>query len=443
VHYSQNLHGTLCFVGWLHLSSTEFLGGAIASTDLWGDETNVLIISQLPFERIATSAFQNHVGAPPFTYWLLWLWNPALRMAPPEYIEILARLPFMLLHALAAVVFTSTCLRFFPEASSRKRMTGGAIFFFTYFFNPLLFAYSLEVKFYTLTALGSVVILFLQQAGKLFSFSFIPLHLFFYLSSFFHYILMIPYIAMGIMKRANHLQVISFIAITLYMYYLSSRSGYLLPAGLSSLTESYGVFFRAFSELASSSFPNILQQIFLLCILGAAFIAKKSRWIVAVLIFYLLYALGAQLYFKYFDLRARHFLFIMPTTIFMFFYVMTQIPHKITTYYLAGIFFIFTLPWAISSYNNTAHEPWRFKDVLGYKKVFTQAKTENKTVVLSIDTTSMPESVGGFYLSNFNFYSHLYRHIGAIVVKDHPNPCEVYGDTNSYIVFGYHNRNIC
>lgn len=423
----------------------SYFAKEINNVDLWSDETNILTLAQKSFEHVSQSAIHSHVVAPPVSYWLMWVWNKILAHTPVSYFELVARIPFMAFHIVASIFFTLALKKYMPFMKPHRLFVVMAIIYITYFFNPVLFVYSsIEVKFYGLTVLGSVIILYLMSTNQLFSLSLMPINLLFTLSSVFHYILIAPYVLQHVLDTSYRKNAILYIASSVYLFILLTASGILYPTSLPSAAVAYNVFNRNFRHFISLFFPSHLQLIVLvsLCI-GLLFFKKVNRWIIAAVPVYLITLLVLQLYYKYYDLDIRQFIFVAPTLIFVLFYGVRIIPLRYISLYLLMICLLFTIPWVIKSWNLMKDSPWKFKDELGLKRVFSRATEEHKTVVLSIPTDFVTFKGHDVYLSNFAFYKTMYPNVPAITKIGDQNLCLLYPDEKGYIVFRFHDVYPC
>jgi hypothetical protein len=136
----------------------------ISQLELWVDEVAVINIARLPIADVAHEAMSTHVVVPPLDYMNMWIWDRYVRMMPFGIWEVAYRVPYMAIHSVTAVLFA-----FLIEGYVHARVRHWFVYvvsFMVYFFNPLLFYYSLEVRFYAVMMLGVVLgLLLMSHAG--------------------------------------------------------------------------------------------------------------------------------------------------------------------------------------------------------------------------------------------------------------------------------------
>jgi hypothetical protein len=416
-----------------------FTAPSINTIDLWGDESNIVQLAKQDIRTLTHAALREHTMAPPMSYWIMWGWNKILSITPSVYIEIISRIPFMGMHLAASLLFFATCRIVLTASAIKFAKNASIIAFFTFFLCPLLLTYSaIEIKFYALAVLGSVFILYAFATNKLTSVGILPLHMIFYLSSFFHYILVFPYLFYNIFSQKNKTSILMLIACSLIIFALMLIVGYSPPSGIPFAKNALVVFIKGLKEFLIFTFIHPFQLV-LVMVLFLRMLFTSFAWTTVIsLLFSFATIFLLQMTYHYSDFGARHFIFILPTIIFLLFQGAFIVSKKLQPYYLIAVFLLFTLPWGMRSFAFIKTPLLIPKDTLGLKQVFRRAEKEKRPILLHIPQSFITRPEHDFYLTNISYYKTLYPSVKIQTVISHSILC-----TSQFIVFQYHAKYPC
>ena len=386
----------------------------IDKIELWGDETNVIRIANLPFGDIARSVATSHVAVPPLDYWNMWVWKYVVSLI--ETPEVAFRLPYMAYHIAAAVcfalIFTKVGNKLVPVVA-----------FLVYFFNPLLFLYSLEVRYYALTALGSTLILFLHINNVLFELRFLPLLLLLGLNSVFLYLLLIPFAFFYVLKNPKHLIPVGFFAISFFIIY-----PLLLVSPQIERSKTLGLIIIAFKQLITLQLPQTFHVGFFVLAVVIAVISKswfQQKLSILVSIIFSVIAISSLAYYKgYFDFFVRHYLFIVPLIIYFLLIPLKSLSNRYRAIYLLLLLSIFVFPWINYDLNSLKQGNLYSKSPLGVREIYrTTIDNEAALIIAPNERSVLSPPVYDFYTSNIIWYSTYYPSVEMLRVKSTDEIC--------------------
>lgn len=348
----------------------------INSQELWVDEIQVIRFGQLPLEKIAFTVMTEHTAVPPLDYWNMWIWNKIAYFFAVTYSEFVYRVPYMVIHTITAFLLAILC---WEITGKRPRLTGVLAItagFLLYFYNPLPFVYSYEIRFYTMMLLGAVVVLTLYYQKKLYSISYFPLILLFCLNSVFHFFILAPFILKGVIDsatRKNALLLYCGVALTamiifplLYvprpdvMVYAPER----VFIGLIWLRNFY---FDAPWKLYVASIALLLPVLLR---------RKHAVFLFIICVFYILVVAGLDIKYNYRYFGAKHFLFIIPFCTVMIYKMLDLGKSTLFRMSVVGILALFFVyPFYISLRKIYTGNLLLAKSPVGLKYVFQYAQT--------------------------------------------------------------------
>lgn len=124
----------------------------INAIELWADEFWVIDIALVNFEYILPKSATEHVLAPPVDYWNLHFWILFLNSLNIPQTAFNLRVPYMVYHFLAATLFSILISKHLGSENRRSsELLYQFLYFMFYFFNPIFFYFSIEVRFYSLS----------------------------------------------------------------------------------------------------------------------------------------------------------------------------------------------------------------------------------------------------------------------------------------------------
>ncbi|GEM_PF-755575 len=380
----------------------------INSFELWVDEIEVIRFARLPLADIAQAVITKHVAVPPLDYWNMWVWNKVVVLLPVHVWEYAYRVPYMFIHSLAAVVLGLTCWEL-VKAPPRLRMLTVLCGFLLYFFNPLLLAYSYEVRFYAMTFLGAAVVAALYFRNRLFAVENLPLVLLFCLNSVYQFIILVPFVLYGAIERSTRknalllgvVMTITALVILPFLYvpqpveaiYANER----IMDGLNWLSAFY--FNGPWKQYLAYAF------VIALCLLGR----KKPLFMLGACVFYVLVVvvLDAKYNYRYFG--GKHFLFIMPfctLVVYELFSLSRSLLFRIAAILLVSAVFLY--PFYGHIHKMYAKEFIVAKSPMGLKEVFGYAADNNiERIVVEYGDTST-ENIAYYQLA-VSWYSEIFR----------------------------------
>lgn len=289
----------------------------INNLELWLDEIEVIRFGQLPLGAIAREVMTKHVAAPPLDYWHMWAWDTAAALAPVSSMEFIYRLPYMLMHTATATLLVMTLRLILRRGSRGVDAVVLGTGFLLYFFSPLPFVYSYEVRYYGFMLLGAAVVIALYYRKNLFAPRFFPLTLLFCLNSVFHFLILLPFLVKGIMESSTRRQatVLSFalVLMALIVFPLLYVPRLAIPAG-DAVWQGVMVFITIYLDVWWKW--AILSGAVIFLIL---FRRKNALFFMLVLAVYVLLVIGLETLVQYPYFGARHFIFLLPFATVLFY----------------------------------------------------------------------------------------------------------------------------
>jgi hypothetical protein len=409
---------------------------AIKNVELWGDEIGVIKTAHLQFKEIVSYVSTHHASVPPLDYWNLWFWKFIADFTPIDYAELVYRIPYMFFHGLAAIIFSLLIEKTITKDNLLPKSIS-FIAFLTYFLNPILFFYSIEVRFYSLAALGSVITLYLFVENKLYQLKFLPLLLLFCLNSIFEFILFFPLLIYGLIKESSNRKSIIISLISLVLMLLVIWPKLLIPQPVSA-QQSLALVLSAFKKLVGLQFWTLYQIVTILIIIAMSLILNQLRrpfLLMAGFIFsYLIFITFTGLYKGYFDFHARHYLFILPFFLYLLF-PLSGLSLKQSLCLSILIFAIFTLPWANNIKEGLQEQSLFTKSLIGSKKIIKLAESKKLQIIVApnIDN-NLPEDVYRFNLESFFWYTQFYPSVKVISLDNFGEACRYFEQKNNSIL---------
>lgn len=388
----------------------------ITNLELWGDEINVIHAASLPFSKISGFVFRNHAASLPLDYWNLKSWlfiaNP---LSFPNR-EFLIRIPYMGYHLLASLFFSTLLAASLTTCSPKTKNFSHLTSFFLYFFNPLLFAYSMEVKFYSLAALGTVITLVLYQKNLLAVPKFIPILLLFSLNSVFQ-VITIMSIALFSPPKKNLL----FPAFLCLSVYLITQQFLHIPPPVPS-PESLKLISSAVTRFYQLQFNTLPQQALALLSFFLILRAGHLRLLISFVTSILTISFSAFLK-GYFDFFPRHYHFTIPILLLLFLLPNLKSPALRTCWQLL-LLFILILPWAKFITAQVATDALFSKFPSRARYFFSLAQAKNSPLVFAPPSKEAPSPQAGFILLSFKWYSQFFPHTPLISPHDPHSFCD-------------------
>jgi len=398
--------------------------------ELWGDELEVLRLAYLPFGRIANEVFKQHVSSPPMDYWNLSLWRYVAEILP-TYREFIFRVPYMTFHLIAATLFA---LAVDKGVGNRNKVKGvdirGALYFvafFTYFFNPLLFAYSIEVKFYALSALGVVIVLSLFISDRFLNLKYLPLLLLFCLNSVFQFVIVAPFLlifAIRTQTSIKKLMIFSGSFLTMFIMIWPRLSFY----EITSRARTLDLIAKAMNEFVTIHLSNNAQVIGLFIVLGIILLQKKTRQqaviLIGVLIFYLFTISLSEYIGGYLWFGVRYYIYVVPVLLFLIFLVFKN---KLFARWIVilGILVLYLYPWQKFITRMVLNKYYFSKDLIGSKYVLEFANREGlEVVVVPNNNRSINQEIFSWYIHTLKLYAQFYPSVQVTYVPKNINVCE-------------------
>lgn len=145
----------MCLLGSLGFISLQPI---IYSLEFWGDEIGVIEIARKSFAEVAPLAQNIHAAVPPLDYQNLHVWLKLTANIPLTYREFIWRVPYMLYHCIASALFAQLLVLLTDKKKGGTIIVWlGWLLFYTH---PLGIEYALDIRFYALSLLSSVILLF-------------------------------------------------------------------------------------------------------------------------------------------------------------------------------------------------------------------------------------------------------------------------------------------
>lgn len=423
----------------VYAAAFQFAG----SIELWGDEIGVIRIAQLPLFDIVNAISHLHAAALPFDYWIMWFWNVVVLSLPTEYQEVIYRIPYMVFHIAASLLFAYTIITrlLIPQKkthSSRRvfRMCLFLCSFFLYFLNPLLFFYSIEVRFYAFASLGSMVALYLYSSNNLLNPRTFFIHLPFLLNSIFHYIVVVPLMLFEEIRTKQHKYFLAF-AILVILLFMFIKSSIFIPEPVSS-SNFLLLLTKAIFDFVYIQFGQLPQIIVGGYIVFLLFIkSSEARRMVFIVLIFIASICGISFYKGYFDFHVRHFLFVVPFVLYALLLPIKRIfDYKLKYIFLIVVSIVFPLFWSGQIFHRLATARLFSKALKGSKNITTKAMSERSVVLLMPnDPQRMAYWDYRFYVDSILFYFQAYPEVVYLAPTSSKQLCVLFGNIqNSFIV---------
>lgn len=420
------------------------LAKSINSIELWGDEIHIVQIPTTNFKNIISS----QIAAPPLDIWNMWIWKNMTIGFPREWNEFVFRIPYMLFHIAASLVFME-CIRTFIHSQKRNSIHWKVpepylltFAYLLYFFNPLLILYSIETRYYIFSALATTILLLLVLKNKLYDLTHLPLLLLFNINSILQWVVnmicLFFFFGHKTQKKIERrIVILSHLLLfcilwktillpkwavpTLYAPSFNPSDGlYLIWSYLIHL------FFQA--PLAAAAIGFILFRL--------KYIRAENRSNFVFFLFYssLLIFLFITQYTGYPFFASRHLVILSPLILFL---VTTQLLLSLNAgkiLVVPGIIGCIIYGWF--SIQPIRNQHLYSKDLKGYKYVIVQAK-QNKSDIIILNNTNIPEGLYGYYVESFLWYLSVYPEVHKIVPQTENEAWKYFKDHKNSIIYSF------
>jgi len=408
------------------------LYSAIAHTAFWGDE---LAIIQTVFGSVFYAIYiaSTHVMAPPMDYINLWIWNGMfsfLRSYIPS--EVYFRLPYMFLHLISSIFFSWICVLGWEKLEDAKKNSilfdiVAVVSFAAYFFNPLLFWYSIEVKFYTPAGLGSLLCLLLFLRGDFAKLKYLPLLLFFSLISTFQYILVFPLYIFSLKDRKLRTSaIVGILSFTVLWIILRSHLNLLGIVDYNTMITQLSQAFTKFVWFQISS------PILFVVVVVAVFLAfwkdeqKNAFRIGGILILYMLTMSLVQYYIRYANFHYRHYVVFIPFFIYVLIYgALSGSVKKRLVVLMCTV--IVVIPWFIITLTTVQSTHLPTKVISSFESLYNSAANNNLSIIVVPGTDV-------FTNNTIRWYAQLYPSVNTIYTTEDQHACLMSSTLPSYIL---------
>ena len=418
----------------------------INAIELWGDEIGVIEIAEGRFQDIVQGISSLHAAVPPLDYWNMWFWKYIVKPFPARYMEFLYRVPYMALHVAGGILFAFACVGKKRASDTANRYWYKLYWavlvtaFLTYFFNPLLFFYSIEVRFFILAAAGISLVLLLYRRGELGRLKYFPLLLLLGLNSIYQLIVLplffIAYYLTGRERKNAVLMVGSIIILSLIIWPIL-----LIPSPVSQ-KESLELIRQAiyqFYNLQLESWPQVVP---IGIIMGVAiWRSYKDRHLQGVLLvliggFWII--TGASYIKGYFDFYPRHYLFLIPLILYLIFYIPEQLGQRFGFGMLFLIVVFMTLPWLSTDIYRLKTKMSFSKAYIGSKEVMEYAESGNHPIIVLPNTEGKNYTPGyDFSVKSIRWYAKSYRWVKVIYPETTEEACEAFSKNRNTILYSF------
>lgn len=420
----------------------------INNIELWGDEIGVIKIAHLPFKYVVSQLSQQHIAVPPLDYWNLWFWKFIAILFPPNYAEIAYRIPYMIFHCLSAILFSLTVEKMVDNSSKLFKSILSLVAFLTYFFNPILFLYSMEVRYYSLTALGAMVIIYLFLEKKLFYLKYLPLLLLFCLNSVFQFILLAPFVVYGLFDKNTEKGKLTLLFASLILMAALIRPILLIPPPVSN-QQSINLILASLKLLINSQFRFSSQYFLTIALIFLPLFFKKFRkeslFLISLFPFYMSSIILISFYKGYFDFYVRHYVFAVPLFLYILFQPLKIFTSKQSYLFITIIFIAYTLFWASEVKHRLSVSNVFSKAPIGNKKVLQLAKNDKyKIIIVPNVNDSFSNENYKFCTESFLWYANQFYPLVKISTPNNINEACLQFEENSHsILFSISGPFIC
>ncbi len=432
----------------------------INAQEMWGDEIGVILFSEKPFSEISESVLTQHAAAPPLDYWNMHYFRYAVDLFPVESQEFFYRIPYMIFHTVSTLLFLFTIEKLVFIQKKKKelnkfKMIVLCLAFSTYFFHPILFAYSLEVRFYELAGLGTILTIYLFLEKKLFDLRFLPILLLLILNSIFQLLTFVPFFILGFFDKQVSKK--NFLVVFLTSAYL----GVVLYLNVSKYQP---VSEEAIRAIISHTLSNLLSTEFLywwmypvaLLLLIIAFSRRakltSNLFFVASLQFLSITIIS---YIQgYFAFHIRHCLFFIPTILVLHFSAFNEKKNYLNYCVFAGIFLFLTVPWLNYSLQLFDHDFDISKYPIGVKKIIQLARKRDQVIMYKGEMNSeeikkaeetnhrVDKGIYFFYYSYFAWYADKYK-LEVVDSTDNQAACQYFNTHPVVLKINIYNFDKC
>ena len=382
----------------------------INNLELWVDEIQVIRFSQLPLGKIAHEVMTKHVAVPPLDYWNMWAWNRVASSAQVSIIEFMYRVPYMVMHIAASTLVVMVLYEALKKNRSQSSIWILCVGYLLYFINPLLFVYSYEVRFYSLSFLGVIIIAALFYEQKLFHLKYLPLVLLFCLASAYQFILVAPFVIIGIADKTTRKMAQIFGAAFIYMAAMILPYLY-VPNSISSV----------YASVATASSLDWLRHFYfdspwkIYCagasgILLLAFKNKRALLVMMTTLFCSFVVIALDNIFNYQYFGFKHFLFILPfftLVVCELFFLFRSIWYQVMMTMLIVAMFIFPFYQRL----NDIHTNKLFfaKSPLGLKILMNIAQKDKSPIIVEYGNINREDV--SYYKLAISWYVQLYKEV--------------------------------
>lgn len=364
----------------------------INNFELWVDEIAVINIAQLPLGNVARAAMTMHVAVPPLDYWNLWLWQHAVQLFPSSVREFTYRIPYMTMHTTAAVMFGLLVWSLLKKEARHWSIYLAS--FLAYFFHPILFLYSFEVRYYALMLLGVVVCWYMYVRQKNDRLGTVPLLWIFLLNSVFHMLFLLPFVLLEFFNRTKRISFYVFVGGYLWLTWLIvPRLYYPSPDPAVRMVDRMHLALAQFLALQINYWWQTAALIFLCCLVAIQ--VKRHRFISEVIWmltvgFFIVEALNMRLNYRYFSFK--QYIVFIPLLLVLFFSLLATVSSKMRKILLLVFTLIFVVPWSYGTIRTVTQGSLFSKDLIGAKDLFVLAQRTGKDAVYVIGSPQQREA---------------------------------------------------
>jgi len=283
----------------------------INGLELWVDEIQVIRFGQLPLSRIAQTVLHEHVAVPPLDYWNMWAWNKIASMFPTSVLEFVYRVPYMIAHTLSSIFIVLAYRSVGKKISIFSEIFCVSIVYILYFFNPWLFTYSYEVRYYGPMLLGCAIVVYLYYHDALFDTHNISLQLIFALCSTYHFLILTPFIVLGLLSPRHRIKAVQLLLGTLSLGLIILPFVY-IPTAMPQTIAIHRIR-ESLIYLFFFYFDTVWKQIIVLGLtVCSIFLRKKGLLLLGIsaIGMYVVSLLNLRVNYEFFG--AKHYLFVFP-----------------------------------------------------------------------------------------------------------------------------------
>ncbi len=352
----------------------------ILSLELWSDEIFSLKISGNAFQEIAKNALTQSV-IPPYHYWELWFWKILVASNSVDQIEFLYRVPSMVYHTISAIIFASYISSKSSINSRVWRNTLNCLAFLSFYFNPLLFPFALEVRPYAAMVMGSVISLIALDTGEFKANRYIPVQLALFNLSFFYAISWIPIgVYLSILKNKR---IFAVYVISLAILYISFAPYIRMPDQTTQDVVLFAInrsIHTVLSVFISNHFSLVILLISCVYILHARakyllLLQVFSVWIFSIILGYMI---------QYSAFAPRHLILSFPILLYFLFFPLFSMKIRSYQIFLICIGIFFTLPWMQKTEAMISNRQFAPKISIGIKDAISKAQKQHKGIALDV-----------------------------------------------------------